>query len=297
MSGQVSCDVVIPYCNTNLRWLAASVESILNQVDATCVVHLIADGVDDPRDPALLFSGLPEVRWYHNAEPIGPYRSANRIANRLETPYLAIHDSDDLALPHRIAFSIQQLEQDGAEMFGAAMRQFTSYESRDPTSVERVRVQRVHRSGWHRWDVSPEGVLVNGTRVLTVDLFRRMNGFASYIMSADCEFTTRCLRAGVAVILSDEIVSLRRVHSQSLSHGKARGLGSQTREVCHRQIIASYDLMFRGFDPRQFGRLDAEQLEAHLTRRAFPKVPATTTDEMHPASTSAADVPTLEDNG
>jgi hypothetical protein len=266
-SGPITCDVVIPYCPTNLRWLAASVESILNQVDAACVVHLIADGFDDPDDPARKFADLPNVRWYRNAESIGPYRSVNRIADRLETPYLAIQDSDDVALPHRIAFSIEQLRAHRAEMFGAAMRQFTSYESRDRASVERVKQQRIHRSGRHEWDVSPNGVIVNGTRALTVELFRRMNGFAPYIMSADCEFTTRCLRAGVPVVTSEEIVALRRVHGTSLSHGKENGIGSRTRDTCHQQMKASYRLMVPGFDPRRFGSLDAELREARLTER------------------------------
>lgn len=264
-SGPITCDVGIPYCRVNMRWLAASVESILNQVGASCIVHLIADGFDDPDDPARKFADLPNVKWYTNTESIGPYRSVNRIADRLETPYLAIQDSDDLAFPHRIALSVEQLRQHGAEMFGAAMRQFTSYESRDRASEEYVRHQPLHRSGRYRWDVSPDGVVINGTRVLTVDLFRRMNGFAPLAMSADCEFTTRCLRAGVPVVLSEEIVALRRVHGQSLSRGRANGIGSRTRDLCHQQMKASYDLMKPGFDPCRFGGMDAELLQSHST--------------------------------
>ncbi len=31
---EIRCDVVIPYCRKNLQWLAAAVDSILNQAEA-----------------------------------------------------------------------------------------------------------------------------------------------------------------------------------------------------------------------------------------------------------------------
>lgn len=253
--------------------MSASVESILNQVGATCIIHLIADGFDDPDDPAWKYADLPNVRWYRNSESIGPYRSTNRIADRFETPYLAIQDSDDIALPHRIEYSIQFLREKRAEMMGAAMRQFTSYESRDRASVERVRSQPVLKSGWYRWEVSPDGVVINGARVMTVDLFHRVNGFASYETTADLEFTTRCLRAKVPVSISEEVVALRRVHGQSLSHnGRAKGIGSASRERCYQQIKASYERMTAGFDPGQFGGIDLEREQSYLIDRLSPHV-------------------------
>jgi len=134
-------------------------------------------------------------------------------------------------------------------------------------TMERVRKQPIHRSGLHKWRISPDGVVINGTRVLTADLFRRMNGFAPLFMSADCEFTTRCLRSGVRVVISEEIVALRRMHGNSLSYGKSHGMGSQARDRCHQQLLSSYEQMRPGFDPRPFGGLVDEQKLVHFTRK------------------------------
>lgn len=266
-SGQIRCDVAIPYCRQNLRWLKASVDSVLNQVGAECIVHLIADGFNDPQDPALDYLNHPRVRLYRNSESIGPYRSTNRIVDRLETDYLAIQDSDDIAEPHRIAHSINAMRSQGGEMYGGAMRQFTSWETVDGSAEQKVKNVPVHKSGWHSWSVSPEGVVINGTRVVTVDAFRRLGGFAPFMMSADCEFTTRSIRAGIKVVIDQEIVALRRVHSESLSHGGRFRIGSSERDEVHAQYARNYQLMVPGFDPQQFGGLAEDLQQANQTER------------------------------
>jgi hypothetical protein len=258
---------VIPYCQTNLRWLGAAVESILNQTGVECVLHLIADGFERRDDPARKYATLPNVRLYQHAESIGPYRSTNRIADRLETDLLAIQDSDDIALPHRLRLSIDEMLGEKAEMWGGAMRQFASYESRTSRSINRVTRTPLHRSGWHPWRISPDGALINGTRLLKVGCFRRLGGFASFRGSSDCEFTTRAIRSGVKICMSSAVVALRRIHGESLSHGDTYGVGSAARKKWHAQILESYKRMIPGFDPTQFGHLSADLAEAHLTRR------------------------------
>lgn len=261
------CDVVIPYCQTNLRWLGAAVESILNQTGVECVLHLIADGFDRNDDPALKYAGLNNVRLYRHNESIGPYRSTNRIVDRLETDLLAIQDSDDIALPHRLRLSIGEMLRARAEMWGGAMMQFATYESRTSRTSDKVNRVPIHKSGWHPWRISPDGALINGTRLLTVECFRRLGGFAAFRGSSDCEFTTRAIRSGVKICMSNEVVALRRVHGESLSYGSAYGVGSASRKNWHAQILESYKRMVPGFDPAQFGNLPEDLAEAHLTRR------------------------------
>ena len=263
--GTILCDVVIPYDPVNLRWLSASVESILNQVGADCVVHLIADGFTEQEDPALKFADHPRVRLYRNQSNIGPYRTMNRIFDRLETEFVAVQDSDDIALPHRIRYSIDTLERENAEIFGGAMRQFVSYEARDADSLKQLERNPIHYSGHKKWRLCPEGNIINGTLLLRRTTYEQMNGFAALLGSADLEFATRAHRSGRKVITVPEIVSLRRLHSTSLSHGVTHGSGTKSRMAAHEAIQKTYPLMVSGCDFQRFGSLTSERYTSYQT--------------------------------
>lgn len=231
-----SCDVVIPFCQNNIRWVKQSVESILNQVNSDPVIHLIADGFDMPNE----FYSLP-VHLYQNKERLGPYRTTNAVVPFLETEFMAIQDSDDIALPNRLSYSLNRMC--GYDMYGGAMRQFTSYETKDEEADEYVLKCPIHTSMESGWSISPHGVVINGVRTMTKDLFVRMNGFADVFMSGDCEFTTRCYKYDADIIVDSEVLGLRRVHGSSLSRGKEFGLKSDIREELHNKIHETYKLM------------------------------------------------------
>lgn len=263
-SSTYDCDVVIPYCQKNLKWLPAAVDSILNQAGVNCVVHLIADGFDIPDDPAEAYANHPQVRLYRNEKSIGPYRTMNRIFDRLETEFIAVQDSDDIAMPHRIAHSLQQLKK--ADVYGGAMRQFVSHESRDKDSLKRLEITPIHTSGHKRWRLCPEGNVINGTLVIRRGAYQRLNGFADLMGSGDLEFATRCHRSGLRVVTDDEIVGLRRLHSQSLSHGPTHGSRTKSREAAHQRITEMFEIMVPGCDFQQFGTLKQERYESYLTK-------------------------------
>ncbi len=271
-SEPITCDVVIPYCQANLQWLSAAVDSILNQAGSKCVVHLITDGFDVKDDPALLYKDHPQVRLYRNEKSIGPYRTLNRIFDRLETDYIAIQDSDDIALPHRIEHSIKTLQSKGGEIYGGAMRQFVSHEASDEKSLQRLKATPIHRSGHKKWKLCPEGNVINGTLVVCKDTYQRMNGFADLMGSADLEFATRAHRAGCKIITDDEVVGLRRLHSESLSHGPTHGDKTASRIAAHEKIAESYKSMVPGCDFRKFGSLRTIRYWSHLTRPVDDKI-------------------------
>lgn len=260
----IRCDVVIPYCQKNLQWLAAAVDSILNQAEAECIVHLIADGFTVPDDPAEQYANHPQVRLYRNEKTIGPYRTMNRLFDRLETDFIAVQDSDDIAMPHRIAHSIEKLR--NGDVYGGAMRQFVSHEARDEESLRRLSVTPVHTSGHSKWRLCPNGNILNGTLVMRKTAYQRLNGFADLMGSGDLEFATRCHRSGATVVTDDEIVGLRRLHSESLSHGSIHGDKTASRNAAHETIQQYYEIMVPGCDFRQFGSLSKERYERHRTK-------------------------------
>lgn len=260
------CDVVIPYHRQNLCWLRSSIESILNQVNVDCVVHLVADGFSDVSDPALEFADHPLVRWYRNDTCIGPYRTLHRIFSRLETSYIALQDSDDIALPHRLETSFKSMRRQNAEIFCAAMRQFVSFEDRNDTSLKRQRREPVLYPGQIS-KLTPNGRIINGTLLIAAAAFHRLNGFLAIHGGADLEFSTRSKRAGLKIVMSKEVLGLRRLHSGSLSRSVMHGTASAEREKHNASIILSYCEMTPGFDPRRFGGLRADLDNAHKTIR------------------------------
>lgn len=256
------CDVVIPYCLKNLQWLPAAIDSILNQAGVNCLVHLIADGFDIPQE-ALQYETLKQVRLYRNKQTIGPYRTMNRIFDRLESEFIAVQDSDDIAMPHRITYSLEKLQ--NGDVYGGAMRQFTSYETRDPESDRRLERVPIHTSGHKKWRLCPEGNVINGTLVMRKEAYERLNGFADLMGSGDLEWATRSHRSGLRVITDDEVVGLRRLHNQSLSHGPTHGDKTESRKQAHQMITEFYEIMQPGCDFRQFGNLNGERYHSHET--------------------------------
>jgi hypothetical protein len=246
--------------------LPEAIASILNQNHAHCIIHLIADGFSTP-ESILSFVTVPGVKLYETSvkHPIGPYRITNCLVPYLETEYLAIQDSDDIAMPNRIAHSIAQMNDNGWDHFGAAMMQFASYESRDETSIEALQRTPIHYSGTKvRWKISPDGVFINGVRVIRKNAFIQVNGFADLLTTADCEFNTRCLRSGMSCGATDVIVALRRLHSDSLSLGRTHGMYSADRQAIYDKLMEWYAAPDYGTDPVKYGSLDSNLVNYSL---------------------------------
>lgn len=266
------CDVVIPYTAATLRWLAQSVESILNQAHAECVVHLIRDGEPIEEDPAESLADLPAVRWYANRKNIGPYTSVHRVWDRMETDFLAIHDSDDIALPNRIWYSIETLEQTGADILGAAMEQFLSHEAASDSLVEHLAKAPFLFSG-ATWKLSPDGCIINGTLVCRRAAFEKMNGFLSLKCSADLEFPTRAKRMNMKVVAVPHVLALRRLHTTSLSNGPEFQMGTANRKKAWSRIERAYRQYERpGVDFAKFGGLDHDRRSRDTLRLGDYKI-------------------------
>lgn len=272
LASSMCCDVIIPYHHENLPWVRESVESILNQNGVECIVHLIADGFTAVDDPVLDLSRHPQVRWYRNDSVIGPYRSVHRIFQFLESDFIALQDSDDIALPFRIRRAIEALCREEAELYGAAMRQFVSFEDSSPELHQLSLREPIFRSG-PRTLWCPEGRIVNGTMVIRKRTFQYLNGFMPLRGGADAEFATRARRAGVRVFCDSEIVGLRRLHSGSLSSSADQGAGSPARNQSLELIRKSYQSMKPGFDPKLSGGLSWEFAEySHIQRITQPPI-------------------------
>ena len=275
----VQCDVVVPYTVSCLQWVILSVDSILNQNRAECVVHLVNDGFDSSLDRFVreYYRGVSPVRLYRNDRSYGPYVSVNRLFDYLETDYLAIQDSDDIATPNRISRSVRVLMETGYEIFNCVSECFVDFHS--ITSGRRNLEQKylldqlqekVLKEPYHvpgmKWDIAPLGATVNSTTTICKDYFEKINGFMDCISSGDCEFSTRAQASGGRVYASDQIGCLKRGHIESVSHGKVYHVGSEETQKVNDKLLRLYEIYLSdpNFDPAEYGSLnryrDAEGL-------------------------------------
>jgi hypothetical protein len=214
----VTCDVVLPYDSTTAKWTLAAVESVLNQVAAQPVIHLIADQVPaDVQAPIReALRKLPSIRWYETKVRLGPYRVTNAVFDYMETSYFAVQDSDDLSAPNRLWRAVNVLEELRYDVFGGMTENFVDYKDGGRWSRRWLSEMPAHHSGV-AWKKVPAGGVIHGTMVVRRGWFEKINGYASLMGGGDCEFTSRTYAAGGLVFISDQICSWRRMRENSLS--------------------------------------------------------------------------------
>lgn len=266
------CDVVLPYHVGALPYVEEAVRSILNQTlnqgQNQIILHLIADGILPKDDPIVgKFEFLPQVRTYYTKQAVGPYVACLQVFQYLESDYLAIMDGDDIALPHRLEYSIRKLEETGSDLFGACMLQFVDYRNQDVGVLERWKEIPVHQSVKRKDGYT----VVNCTMVIHRHVFEELNGFRDFYCGADIHFIQRAFDAGYQIHCSDEIVGLRRLMSSSISNNGQTGLGSDIRKKVHTQQQSDFQDIKNGAHPRIFGSLEQHRQSQALIKNHIEK--------------------------
>ncbi len=261
----IRCDVVLPYGDTYRKWVPACVESLLNQSEATAIVHLVDDCCDDPSPPLpdeLMRCG--RIRWYRNQSNVGPYASLMRIWDRLETPYVAIADADDIYAPGRIAAAVRAIRS-GADIWGANMENFCDWHDSANADLRAYVEQNPVIYSGRKWPNCPAGTIFNPTMVFRRWWFEQVNGFSNWKFGADREFAQRSREAGAQVTLADTIVGWRRVHSASSVHNEDTGEGSAARRQLDDRLIERIGKSSDASFAREFGDLHRVRAEAMKT--------------------------------
>lgn len=258
------CDVLIPYHVGTIQYAREAIESILSQTlgQRRLILHLVADGLL-PRQDAIAqrFREVPCVRTYYQPQS-GPYIAALRVFPHLETDAMAIQDADDIALPHRLEYSLNQLNSSGAELFGGAMQQFC-----DPGAGESARAAlQAHPLIYSRWTASHRPDFIHSTLVVRKETFGRLGGYRDFRCGADVHFATVAAAAGCRVSFSDEIVGYRRLRSDSLLHSEETGQQSELRRMIAEIIRLDLARLEAGLcEPCDIGRLAQYQHDGQLT--------------------------------
>lgn len=275
---RVLCDVIVPF-HGQLHFVHEAIESLLHQDNAEAIIHLIDDA--SPEDTTAFlndWSRHPQLRVYRNRENIGQFQSFNNVIPCCETDLVFVQDSDDISLPHRLAWTAELFHRTGADYFGAAVELFGDDVLIRPTLVvgdELKTIPRASRRGsfYPRWETA--GYFVeNPTAAFRVAMFRELGGYADFgnrqqnRACLDTEFQLRCLYRGVRFAISQRVVTRYRVHTQSATQNRETGWGTLARTAANQQLSDRLRYYRQGdFDARSFGSLGRY---THLTERWTP---------------------------
>ncbi len=191
------------------------------------VVHVIADGAPWPDLPT-----VDNLIRYETRGGWGPYRITNAVFPHFRSEWMAIQDADDISHSDRIWRQIQTLQHFDAEMISSATENFLDAGSlHDETLQRRLQSEPIVRPGTI-YESVPLGRLVNPTRTMTRDLFRRLNGFGDQFCTGDFQFDNRARFVGIPIIDDQTVLAARRLHSSSLTGGPFKiGTNQRTYDV------------------------------------------------------------------
>jgi len=253
------CDVVIPF-RGQLDFVTAAIESVLDQIESRCVIHIVDDATpEDTTEFMNRWKAHNNVRLYRNQENIGQFASFNNVSRFCETGFVAVQDGDDISYPDRICESIRHLELSNCDLFAARTRLFGKPDIVEKLAHESLDADTHIRKSEYPIGKRPRYYLENPTVVWRLDSFRRMGGFADYgsgrhnRTGVDTEMMNRAYLAGAAIGVSQKILLDFRCHGTSATQTPE----NQTiRKESESESARRVRLMMVGpFDPRHFGSL------------------------------------------
>lgn len=229
--------VIMP-CYNCAETVTKAVQSILNQSWRNIEIIAVDDASTD--DTFAILTGIAQqdnrLRVLQNSVNVGPYVSKNRALNAAKGAYITGHDSDDLALPNRIADQMAPILADAKYKvtIGFAMRvnKFSNFcQPFSGTSIQNY-----------------DGVLrlAHITFLVEKQTFKDLFGYWDSVrVSADSEILERALDAlPRAICLVTRCMSFMLHHEKSLTQNIQSGLSLLSG---HSNVRADYKVSYRAW--------------------------------------------------
>lgn len=240
--------VFIPVYN-RARYLAQAVDSMLAQTYRDFEILILDDGSEDDSLRIARSYRDPRVRVETNSKNLGNTPTRNRGIDLSRGHYIATLDSDDFAMPERLAKQISYLE---THRHCAAVGSWIRKQDDDAgtSRLKRRPLTSREMKAWFPWHDS----LSQTSVMMRADTLRRLRYDESYEQCQDYDLHVRLAREHDIANLP-EVLTVKRLHSEQITRNVK--IGHQTKRRVIRRILRELDM-----EPTQ------QELEFHyiLTR-------------------------------
>ncbi|MDQ1257184.1 MAG: hypothetical protein QG656_1786 [Candidatus Hydrogenedentes bacterium] len=256
---------IVMACRNAERFLASSVESILNQICADFEFILIDDASEDRSSELLAEYARHDARIVlsRNESNLGLTRSLNLGLERARGLYIARMDADDIAMPTRLERQRQYLDAH-PEVFLVG----TAYEYIDEAG---------NTLGSHTPPTAPARVAKTLPKINCIAhpsiLFRNETGLryrSKFQYAQDYDLYLRLLSEGKSLVNLEEPLLQYRQHAESvtLSQAAKQALFAEKARAFHRQRLADRQDRYDTWDPRDITDRDLTQSDDPVALRA-----------------------------
>lgn len=185
--------------------LRESMISVLNQSFRNLELIVVDDGSDDNTEEVVRSFADPRVRYFRTGDmPRGISAARNLGARESRGEWTAVHDDDDLMLPHRLENQIKRIEPGVDFIYGA----FVNFDN------ETAELQLHHGRNMTYGAALQTGFAPgHSTWLVRTDLIRQFGYDEGLESAVDNNLAFRFLRSGVEMVHSGDVCLLRRVHS------------------------------------------------------------------------------------
>lgn len=185
--------------------LRESMASVLNQSFRDLELIVVDDGSDDNTEGVVRSFGDPRVRYFRTGDtPRGISAARNLGARESRGEWTAVHDDDDLMLPHRLENQIKRIEPGIDFIYGA----FVNFNN------ETAELQLHHGRNMTYGAALQTGFAPgHSTWLVRTDLIRQFGYDEGLESAVDNNLAFRFLRSGIEMVHSGDVCLLRRVHS------------------------------------------------------------------------------------
>ncbi len=196
--------VIIPVHN-GAKFLPSAIRAVLDQTYRPFEIIVVDDGSEDGSGDVL--RSFPEVLYHRQAKRGGA--AARNIGVKLaHGQFIAFLDADDLWTPHKLSLQV-------------------AFHMKDPsvgyslTGEKLFLESNIQQPRWLRTEIlmNPHPSYVPSALMVKKDVFDRVGCFDTrYEIVSDADWLLRAKDAGIASGILSEVLLLKRVHGDNLTH-------------------------------------------------------------------------------
>ncbi len=221
---------IIPFCTRDAHLVMDAINSILLQTIPSNI-YVVGDKVDDVIFARLMeeYEGRNNIIYLRTDKTLGPYCIANSVVKHhliADTQYIAIQDADDISYHSRFETQILAMkniiDHCSGPMRHVALKGYKGDRHlKEPTLLCGVKARNV-----------PLGRFINGTRMISLDLFKKLNGFPPIFCSGDICFDNTLQHLGIVTAVTTQVLAERRLHPDSLTNHPDSSRSAPVRQTC-----------------------------------------------------------------